>query len=154
MKPLVSILIALIVSTTAYSMKPNTPLFLSEKELYCIIEAVYFESRGESTVCQIILIQSVFNRMVKPWYPSNACDVINQSAQYSYKTQIKDLTMYDSASKNRAIEYLHYAINMPIDLSMGATHFVKQGTWTYWQTHPKVTYLGQCDNHIYFKEER
>jgi N-acetylmuramoyl-L-alanine amidase len=147
-----AIIIALLLTTGA--LANNAPEVLSQKEKHCIVEAIYHEARGESMMCQVILAQSVFNRIIMRGWPNNACAVIKQRSQYSYRTEIKDLTMHDNASKHRAAEALYNAVNMPFDLSNGATHYVRKGTWTYWQDHPNVTFLGQCDNHVFFREER
>jgi hypothetical protein len=52
---------------------------VSEKELWCMATAIYFEARGESYRGQVAVAQVVMNRVAHKLYPSTICGVVYQN---------------------------------------------------------------------------
>ena len=63
---------------------------VSEKELWCLATAIYFEARGESYRGQVAVAQVVLNRVKHKLYPDTICGVVFQnqnrrnSCQFSF----------------------------------------------------------------------
>ncbi len=69
-------------STVAKPVPPRSPLVgtvTSEREMKCLAEAVYFESRSEPERGQAGVAQVVLNRVRSGVYPSTVCGVVYQN---------------------------------------------------------------------------
>jgi hypothetical protein len=62
----------------------NEAAFATDREQECLANAVYFESRSESTEGQLAVAQVVLNRASSGRYPTDLCAVITQPAQFSF----------------------------------------------------------------------
>lgn len=60
---------------------PATQTAYSDKELWCLANAVYFEARGESYRGQVAVAQVVMNRVKDYRYPKTICGVVYQNQQ-------------------------------------------------------------------------
>lgn len=54
------------------------------RELMCLAQAIYFESRGETLDGQLAVARVVINRADSPRFPDDYCSVITQRAQFSF----------------------------------------------------------------------
>ena len=54
------------------------------RELQCLAQAVYFESRGEPLPGQLAVAQVVVNRAESALFPDDYCGVVTQRAQFSF----------------------------------------------------------------------
>jgi N-acetylmuramoyl-L-alanine amidase len=61
---------------------------LTPQELKCLIDNVYYESRGEPFEGKVLVARTVLNRRLHPSFPYNVCDVIYQPYQFSW-TMVK-----------------------------------------------------------------
>ena len=50
----------------------------SDRELHCLANAVYFESRGEPLDGQLAVAQAILNRVESGRYADSICGVVNQ----------------------------------------------------------------------------
>jgi spore germination cell wall hydrolase CwlJ-like protein len=50
----------------------------AEDQKNCLAEAVYFEARSEPFIGQIAVAGVVLERVQRPEYPNNVCDVVHQ----------------------------------------------------------------------------
>lgn len=55
-----------------------------DRELHCLANAVYFESRGEPIEGQLAVAQAILNRVESGRYASSICGVVNQPGQFSF----------------------------------------------------------------------
>lgn len=128
-------------------------------DLEYMAEAIYFESRSEVLACQIVLAQTVINRVNQPRFPNVVKDVIRQNkvkngkliCQYSYNCDGKPNVMreYDAmvTSYKLASEVLYG--NM-IDLSNGSDHYYAHKLVTpEWAA--KMTDVFVCGDHTFGK---
>lgn len=54
-----------------------------ESEYTCMIKALYFEARGESTTGIIGVANVILNRTKHKKFPSNVCNVVHQRSKYT-----------------------------------------------------------------------
>jgi len=54
------------------------------RELKCLAEAVYFESRGEPLAGQLAVARVIINRSASPLFPDDYCSVVTQPSQFSF----------------------------------------------------------------------
>ena len=54
------------------------------RNMTCLAEAVYFESRGEPVDGQLAVARVVINRAESPAFPDDYCSVVTQPAQFSF----------------------------------------------------------------------
>ena len=83
------IFISLIVYTTTVT-NPEFSMQINPREKACIIEAVWYEARGENLNGRIAVINVIRNRVYSGMYPDSYCDVIREPKQFSYWHQIKN----------------------------------------------------------------
>lgn len=104
---------------------------LEEVEALCLIEAMYFESVGESFQEKMAVANTILNRTKHKAYPDHVCDVIAQPYQFSYRNS--DLYKYHVRPKDEKtnIAMQHIAtiallayLGLLKDNTQGATHFV------------------------------
>lgn len=54
------------------------------REMQCLAQAVYFESRGEPLAGQLAVARVVINRAESSLFPDDYCSVVTQRAQFSF----------------------------------------------------------------------
>ena len=54
------------------------------RELMCLAQAVYFESRGEPLAGQLAVARVIINRSASPQFPDDYCSVVTQKSQFSF----------------------------------------------------------------------
>src|SRR4051812_2158902 len=80
------IIIALVVMALHGKPKQQTAMDLSEDDLGCLVEAIYFEARDQSLLGQAAVASVIMNRVRSPLYPNSVCAVVWQDRQFSYTT--------------------------------------------------------------------
>ncbi len=68
---------------------PQDPLDFTQRELNCILEAVWYEARGESPLGWEAVAATIINRMLDKRFPNNACEVVAEPYQYSYTLYVE-----------------------------------------------------------------
>ena len=77
MKILISISL-LILPTTAHAIAELEMRGFLDKQLMCMAEAIYFESRGEPFTGQLAVGQVILQRVASPLFPDDVCSVVHQ----------------------------------------------------------------------------
>ena len=57
---------------------------ISQRDLQCLAEALYFEARGEGSQGQRAVAEVILNRVDHPRFPKTVCGVVNQRGQFTY----------------------------------------------------------------------
>lgn len=72
-----------------------------KENIQCVIEATYFEARGESVLGHRAIVEVIYNRYMLPRYPDTFCEVVKQNKQFSYRNgkTTSDLIYKDKAKK-------------------------------------------------------
>ena len=77
MKILISISL-LILPTTAHAIAELEMRGFLDKQMICMAEAIYFESRGEPFTGQLAVGQVILQRVASPLFPDDVCSVVHQ----------------------------------------------------------------------------
>jgi spore germination cell wall hydrolase CwlJ-like protein len=98
------IIIALIIICMQGKPKQHASRDLSENELGCLVENVYFEARGEDVLGQAAVAYVTLNRVRSPDYPDTICDVVWQKGQFSWTEDGRSDRMTDLQAIERAVD--------------------------------------------------
>lgn len=112
------VLIAIVFSTnTGYSyllnnyyspsieiIKEQMDNLYGKEHIDCIIEATYFEARGEDIEGHKAIVEVIKNRTKNSRFPDTFCDVVNQNMQFSYRNGDKKYNLvYNDKNKKAEI---------------------------------------------------
>lgn len=98
------------------------------RECYTLAEAVYFETRDQPQLGQVLVAQVIINRTKKKQFPSTIKKVVYQQhsgvCQFSYVCLVKDKTMHNPVAKKQALIVARKAmLNQYTDKTKGADHY-------------------------------
>lgn len=132
----------------------------SEKEMWCLATAIYFESRGEKYRGQVAVGQVVMNRVKHRLYPSTICGVVFQNqhrrnaCQFSFACDGIPERVTEQKSWKQAQEIAKGIIDGSLYLSeVGyATHYHATYVRPHWAPRmKKVTKIGL---HVFYQFKR
>ena len=116
---------------------PRSPLVgsvTSEKEMKCLAEAVYFESRSEPERGQAGVAQVVLNRSRSGVYPSTVCGVVYQNrhrylaCQFTFACEGKSLRITEPGAWSTAVRIAK-------DVAEGRTYLAGVGNATHYHAN-------------------
>lgn len=123
---------------------------VSDRDLQCLAEALYFEARGEPRNGQRAVAEVILNRVDSGRFPNSVCGVINQRGQFSYtfqgSRQIRNKAAYARVHQV-AVEALSGA---PRNLTGGATYFHTPRVRPAWAK--RFTRTTQIGAHIFYRQ--
>ena len=100
------------------------------RELKCLSEALYFESRGEQLEGQIAVADVIINRKKSKYFPNTICRVVSEGShkrnacQFSYNCDGKLELIHDKRSYMRIVKLSSMILNGAFaDITGGATFF-------------------------------
>ncbi|MEO6015239.1 MAG: cell wall hydrolase [Devosia sp.] len=133
---------------------------VSEKELWCMATAIYFESRGEIYRGQVAVGQVVMNRLAHKIYPKTICGVVFQNqhmrnaCQFSFACDGIPETVNEPKAWAQAEEIAKGVINGSLYLTdVGkATHY--HATYVYPNWAPRLKKTAKIGHHIFYKFKR
>lgn len=129
-------------------------------DLDALAEAIYFESRSEVLACQIVVAQSIINRVHQERFPNTIEEVVHQKSwskryqdevcQYSYFCDGKPdiMTNYKAELISYRVASMVLNDNIP-DISNGADHYHADYSHPYWG--PDLTDTFTCGTHVFGK---
>ena len=82
-------LIFLLLPTVAYATEELEFRSFLDKQLVCLAEAIYFESRGEPFTGQLAVGQVILQRVASPSFPDDVCSVVHQGKYHSSGHPVK-----------------------------------------------------------------
>jgi hypothetical protein len=133
---------------------------VSEKELWCMSQAIYFEARGESYKGQIAVAQVVLNRLHHRLYPKTICGVVFQNqtmrnaCQFSFACDGIPERVTNAKAWRQAQEIAKGAIagKLYVPEVGKATHYHATYVRPAWAPRmKKVTHIG---HHIFYQFKR
>lgn len=83
---------------------PSTLHTMPDDELYCLVQNVYHEARGESKLGQIAVAYVTINRAKTPGFPSTICGTVWQKGQFSWTRDGRSDKMTDVGAIERAVD--------------------------------------------------
>jgi len=133
---------------------------VSEKELWCMATAIYFEARGESYRGQVAVGQVVMNRVAHKIYPKTICNVVFQNqhmrnaCQFSFACDGIPETVTEPKAWAQAEEIAKGVINGTLYLTEvgAATHY--HATYVYPHWAPRLKKTAKIGHHIFYKFKR
>lgn len=135
----------------------GTAMAASDKELWCLATAIYFEARGESYRGQVAVAQVVLNRVKDYRYPDTICGVVyqNQSrrnaCQFSFACDGIPETINDRRSWAQAEDIARRITSGELYLTEvgDATHYHATYVRPAWA--PRMTKVTQIGLHVFYK---
>lgn len=136
--------------------EPATPYHTAgDDELFCLVQNIYHEARGEDVQHQAAVAHVTLNRVASAHFPDTICDVVWQSRQFSWTQDGRSDEMTDAAS-------IMTAVDVAIEAMRGESSDPTDGMRFYyahtkinpprWAEKPiRVAVLG---NHTFLKLER
>ena len=130
---------------------------VSERELWCLATAIYFEARGESYRGQVAVAQVVENRVKHPNYPDTICGVVFQNqqrrnaCQFSFACDGHPETITDRRAWTQAQDIAQKVASGELYLPevADATHYHATYVYPYWA--PRMTRLTKIGLHIFYR---
>src|SRR5262245_27411723 len=77
---------------------------LSEDDLFCMVQNVPHEARGEDALGQAAVAHVTLNRVKSPLYPDSVCGVVWQKGQFSWTEDGKLDQMTDLDAIGKAVD--------------------------------------------------
>ena len=144
--------------TGGFSTGPS--MQVSDKELWCLATAIYFEARGETYRGQVAVAQVVLNRVKDYRYPDTICGVVFQnqsrrnSCQFSFACDGIPETVNDRKSWAQAEDIAKRFTDGQLYLTEvgDATHYHASYVRPAWA--PRMTKVTQIGLHIFYKFKR
>lgn len=132
----------------------------SEKELWCLSTAIYFEARGESYRGQVAVAQVVLNRVKDRRYPGTICGVVFQNqtkrnaCQFSFACDGIPEYINDAKSWAQAEDIAERFTDGELYLTevADATHYHATYVRPAWA--PRMTKLSQIGLHVFYRFKR
>lgn len=160
---LLSILLSDQNTKPSYSARYNSLLPQAKKQVDCLAENIYFESKGEPKIGQVAVAFVTMNRVNSNLFPKDVCQVVkqqvNNTCQFSWYCEEKpramsvrkDLTNYHNPVYNDILEtavnvYLHY--DKLSDPTNGALFFHAVYVQPGWKNLKKTVVIGK---HIFYR---
>ena len=158
-------LIFLLLPTVAYATEELEFRSFLDKQLVCLAEAIYFESRGEPFIGQLAVGQVILQRVASPSFPDDVCSVVHQGKYHSSGHPVKHKCEFSYWCDGKPEEIndpmaYHDAINAASLVSEGveilsikkALHYHAIYVRPYWASEYKR--LAQIGKHIFYSRER
>jgi N-acetylmuramoyl-L-alanine amidase len=98
------IIIALVIIWMQGKPEQKVSTDLSENDLFCMVQNVYHEARGESLIGQAAVAHVTLNRVRSPAYPDSVCGVVWQPGQFSWTEDGRSDRMMDLGAIGKAVD--------------------------------------------------
>lgn len=134
--------ITLLVPSTIGLAEPRQRVSLPKKELHCLAQNIYHESRGEPLRGQLAVALVTLNRVKHSKYPNSICRVVFQRSQFSWTK--------DTSKKRVKIPYKFYKVAQQAlntkDFTRNAIYFHNTSIKPNWKAR-KIAKIG---NHVFY----
>lgn len=121
---------------------------LSDKEIHCLTETIYYEARGEHDKGKRAVANVVLNRVKSNKFPNKICDVVYQKKQFSWtkrKYKVKDVKSWNTSKELASKIVKEYNNNRMWDVTKGSLYF---STGYHHKGTKRVAKIG---SHVFFK---
>jgi hypothetical protein len=133
---------------------------VSQRDIKCMADAIYFEARGESYRGQIAVGQVVMNRLHHPIYPKDICQVVYQNeqmrnaCQFSFACDGIPETVNDQKAWKQADEIARGVIdgNLYLPEVGKSTHY--HATYVYPDWAPRLKRVTKIGHHVFYQFKR
>lgn len=128
---------------------------IDQKELKCLTDNIYFESRNETIKGQRAVALVTLNRKRNRYYPDTICDVVHQRTKYTCQfSWVCDKSLYVKNHKayekcKRIAKDLILNYNRIKDFTHGSLNYHRDDIRPVWAERDKVTTI--IGRHIFYK---
>ena len=126
---------------------------VDRREVYCLAEAIYFESNDESIKGQEAVGHVIINRTKHKDFPGTVCKVVNQKykkyCQFSYKCDGKSDVPSDKKEFSHTIKISEKIMSGTRDNTFGAVYFHNKTVRPNWANKFRLTTV--IGNHKFYK---
>lgn len=150
-----------VVESEIKEIKKITPYEISyeniidQRELKCLTDNIYFESRNETIEGQQAVALVTLNRKKSKHYPNTICNVVHQRTKYTCQFSwvcdknlyVKNHKIYDKCKKIAKNLILNY--NKIKDFTYGSLNYHRDDIRPVWAKRDKVTTI--IGRHIFYK---
>lgn len=141
-------------------MATGDAMQVSDKELWCLATAIYFEARGEAYRGQVAVAQVVLNRVKDHRYPDTICGVVFQNqnqrnaCQFSFACDGVPETVTERRPWDQAEDIATKVASGELYLTEvgDATHYHATYVRPAWA--PRMTKVTQIGLHVFYKFKR
>lgn len=143
----------------------DSPSVAEEAEIFCMAEAIYFESRGESYMGQLAVGVTIKNRFKHPKYPASICGVVRQG-QYSQGVPLRDRCQFsywcdgrpeeikDHVAWTKALDFAKLILETQLEINglENVTHYHSDKVSPKWSR--KLHYKKTVGSHLFYVKKR
>ena len=143
----------------------DSPSAAEGSDLFCMAEAIYFESRGEPDIGQLAVRITIRNRFNSRRYPDNICKVVRQGryfrglplrdqCQFSYFCDGKLETISDLKAWNKALGLAALVLSARLEIAglENVTHYHSIKIQPDWSR--KMYYKTTVGRHLFYVKKR
>ncbi|AGH31971.1 endolysin [Vibrio phage PWH3a-P1] len=119
----------------------------------CLVFNLYHESRSESDMANIMILNTVFNRVKSPHFPDTPCEVVKQDKQYSWLQDGKTDKMRNLKQVKRLTKLVDkYLMNKELFLSLSedVDHYHSNKVRPLWSKSERMKKVAVIDQHIFY----
>ncbi|MDE0112502.1 MAG: cell wall hydrolase [Albidovulum sp.] len=127
------------------------------QQLECLVNALYFEARGEGKNGQLAVAEVIMNRVNSRKFPNSICSVVTQGngekhkCQFSYNCDGLPESIYEREAYEKAWRIAaQFVVGYRKPLTNGATHFHSVDVQPNWAS--KFEKTASIGRHLFFKE--
>lgn len=132
-----------------------------EKEKQCIVEALWYEARGEGREGMKAVLSVIKNRKDHPKYPSTWCGIVHQPKQFSYRNDTIPGKAIKIVYKQHEAQDLKVATSLAEKAVYGAFKPILGPSVIYYHTKKvkpvwskKLEKAATIGNHVFFNERK
>ena len=150
-----------LIEPTSSSIKEEISFAVDQKQIDCMAQAIYFESRGEPLVGQLAVGLVVKNRSDSDLFPNDICDVVYQGPRDSRGNPLRNRCQFswycdgipekisDTSKWEQSIFVSKLIMYDKIfDFTDGSLYFHSTSVSPNW----KLKKTGLIGNHIFYKK--
>lgn len=118
--------------------------------LLCMALAIYFEARSEHILGQLLVGQTIMNRVEDPRWPNTVCGVVKQYKQFSFFWDGKpEKPKENSVAWRKALIFAEKVLEGRTKGLTDATHYHTLSTKPSWARYMEKRIV--VGNHIFYK---
>lgn len=122
----------------------------------CLVYNLYMESRGESDLANIMVLNSVYNRVLSKHFPNTPCEVVKQPFQYSWTRDRRSDKLHDHEQVTRLTRLVdNYLLNREMFLAMshGTDHYHHVNITPEWSLSKRMVKVATYDRHVFYRRK-
>jgi len=114
----------------------------------CMAFAIYFEARGEIDLGQVLVADTIINRVQSHRYPDTVCGVVKQKHQFSFYWDDKPESIDDYKAFEKSLTYAMLALETRQTKIPTVCHYARLDLSPYWAENMQAYLVG---NHVFYK---